>query len=157
MPDQEQLYSALNENREGITPVEPMENAGSHLNRTIDRIFIKDLLVRGILGINPDERVNRQDILINATLWVDTRRAGASDNVADTVNYRTAAKAMIAHVEQNEPGLVEKLAADLARICLQTDARIRAVELTVEKPGAVRFARSVGLTIYRTHEEVLGP
>lgn len=122
----------------------------------LDRIFIKDLLLRGIVGINSDERVNRQDILINATLWADTRGAGASDDVADTVNYRTAAKAMIAHVEQNEPRLVEKLAADLARICLQTDERIRAIELTVEKPGAVRFARSVGLTIYRRREEVLG-
>lgn len=122
---------------------------------SIDRIFIRDLLVRGIVGINPDERKNRQDILINATFWADTRRPGLSDEIGDTVNYRTAAKAMIGHVEQNSPYLVEKLAADLLRICLESDERIQAVELTVEKPGAVRFSRSVGLTIFRTRYEVL--
>jgi len=116
----------------------------------LDQIFIKDLLVRGIVGLKPDERSNRQDILVNTTLWVDTRAAGASDNVEDTVNYRTVAKAIIAHIEQAAPYLVERLAADLVDLCFATDARIEAVELTLEKPGAVRFARSVGLTIYRT-------
>ncbi|GIV72210.1 MAG: dihydroneopterin triphosphate 2'-epimerase [Caldilinea sp.] len=112
--------------------------------------------MRGIVGIKPEERTNRQDILINATFWVDTRAPGASDAIEDTVNYRTATKAMIAHVESAAPQLVEKLAADLVRICFETDPRIEAVELTVEKPGAVRFARSVGLTIYRTRAEVMG-
>ncbi len=125
-------------------------------NKNLDRIFIRDLLVRGIVGINPEERRNRQDILVNATLWADTRAPGASDDIAETVNYRTAAKAMIAHIEENEPLLVEKLAADLVLICLKTDERIHAVELTVEKPGAVRFSQSVGLTIYRTRVELLG-
>lgn len=122
-----------------------------------DRILIRDLLVRGIVGINPEERTNRQDILVNATLWADTRQAASSDQIEDTVNYRAAAKAMIAHIEQGAPNLVERLAAELARICLEADPRIVAVEVTVEKPGAVRFARSVGVTIYRTREEVLGP
>ena len=126
------------------------------LDSQLDTIFIRDLLVRGIVGINPEERANRQDILVNATLWVDTRAPGLSDNIEDTVNYRTATKAMIAHIEGNGPYLVEKLAADLVRICLETDDRIVGVELTVEKPGAVRFARSVGLTIRRTRQEVLG-
>jgi len=120
----------------------------------LDQIFIKDLLVRGIVGLKPDERSNRQDILVNTTLWVDTRAAGASDNVEDTVNYRTVAKAIIAHIEQAAPYLVERLAADLVDLCFATDARIEAVELTLEKPGAVRFARSVGLTIYRTRAAV---
>lgn len=123
---------------------------------TLDRVFIRDLLVRGIVGINPDERKNRQDILVNVTLWTDTRAPGKSDDIADTVNYRTAAKAMIAHMETEAPFLVEKLAADLVRLCLETDPRIHAVEMSVEKPGAVRFSRSVGLTIYRTRAEVLG-
>ena len=122
----------------------------------LDRIFIRDLLVRGIVGINPEERRNRQDILVNATFWADTRNPGASDDIDETVNYRTAAKAMIVHIEENAPLLVEKLAADLLRICLEIDDRIHAVELTVEKPGAVRFSRSVGLAIYRTRSEVLG-
>ena len=124
--------------------------------KNLDRIFIRDLMVRGIVGINPEERRNRQDILVNATFWADTRGPGESDDIAETVNYRTAAKAMIAHIEENGPLLDEKLAADLVRICLETDGRIHAVELTVEKPGAVRFSQSVGLTIYRTRTEILG-
>lgn len=120
----------------------------------MDRIFIKDLLVRGIVGIKPDERANRQDILVNATFWADTRPAALSDQIDDTVNYRSAAKAMIAHIESEGPQLVERLAADLVRICFDSDPRIQAVELSVEKPGAVRFSRSVGLTIYRTRDEV---
>lgn len=121
---------------------------------TPDRIFIRNLLVRGIIGINPGERSNRQDIVVNATFWTDTRTAGASDRIEDTVNYRSAAKAMIAHIENNAPNLVERLAADLVRICFASDPRIQVVELTVEKPGAVRFSQSVGLTILRRRVEV---
>lgn len=122
----------------------------------LDRTFIKNLLVRGILGINPEERVNQQDILVNATLWADTRQAGQTDDVQYAVNYRTAAKAMIAHIQENEPLLVERLVADLVRICMETSPAIAAVELSVEKPGAVRFAESVGVAIFRTRAEVLG-
>ena len=122
----------------------------------LDKVFIKDLLLRGIVGINPEERVNRQDIVINATFWTDTRAPGVSDDIAETVNYRTAAKAMFAYVESEGPLLVEKMAADLVRICMEAEAGIQAVELTVEKPGAVRFARSVGLTIFRTRAEIFG-
>ena len=78
---------------------------------TLDTIFIRDLLVRGIVGINPEERANRQDILVNVALFADTRLPGKSDDINDTVNYRTAAKAMIAHIEAEEPLLVERLAA----------------------------------------------
>jgi D-erythro-7,8-dihydroneopterin triphosphate epimerase len=115
-----------------------------------DQIHIKDLLVSGILGINPDERENPQDILVNATLWTDTREAAASDDIDDAVNYRTITKRLIKHIEHGEPMLVERLVAELVEICLATDQRITAVEMTVEKPGALRYARSVGITIRRT-------
>jgi dihydroneopterin aldolase/D-erythro-7,8-dihydroneopterin triphosphate epimerase len=87
-------------------------------------------------------------------MWADTRPAAASDEIADAVNYRTVSKAIIAHIEQSEPFLVERLAEDLVRLCFESDGRIEAVELTVEKPGALRFARSVGLTIYRKRAEI---
>jgi FolB domain-containing protein len=122
---------------------------------SLDRIIIKNLLVRGIIGINPDERVNRQDIRVNLTLWADTRRAAASDDIADAVNYRTVAKAVIKHIEEGQPLLVERLVAELARLCFQLDPRVQAVEVMVEKPGAVRFAESVGIAIYRTRAEVV--
>jgi FolB domain-containing protein len=123
----------------------------------LDRIVIRDLLVRGIVGINPEERRDRQDILVNVTMWADTRQAAASDDIADAVNYRGVAKAMIAHIEAAQPHLVERLAADLAAICFAQDARVQAVEVSVEKPGALRFARSVGVVIYRQREDAPGP
>jgi len=123
--------------------------AGNTMIDRLDRIQIKDLVVSGILGINPDERIHRQDILVNATLWADTRKAAASDDIDDAVNYRTITKQLIAHIEQGEPMLVERLVAELAEICLDADQRITAVEISVEKPGALRHARSVGITIYR--------
>jgi len=120
---------------------------------SLDRIHIKDLLIFGILGINPDERDNPQGILVNATLWADTRPAARSDNIENAVNYRTITKRLIAHIEQGEPMLVERLAAELVDICFDSDDRVAAVEMTVEKPGALRHARSVGITIHRAREE----
>jgi FolB domain-containing protein len=125
-------------------------------NDSLDRVVIRDLLVRGIVGINPEERKDRQDILVNVTMWADTRQAAASDHIADAVNYRAVAKALIAHVEAAQPYLVERLAADLAAICFAQDARVQAVEVAVEKPGALRFARSVGVVIYREREAATG-
>ncbi len=116
----------------------------------LDRIHIKDLSVPGIVGINPDERINKQDVLVNATLWVDTRPAAASDDIEDAANYRTTTKALIAHIEAGEPMLVERLVAELAEICFELEPKVRQVEMTVEKPGALRHARSVGITITRT-------
>ncbi len=118
-----------------------------------DAIFIRDLLIRGIIGINPDERANQQDVVVNVTMDVDTRPAARSDDIADAVNYRTVAKAIIAHVEQGSPMLVERLATEIATICLDSDSRITAVEVEVEKPGALRFAESVGVRIHRRRGE----
>lgn len=115
----------------------------------LDRITIRDLLIRGIVGIYPDERVNKQNILLNVTLWADTRPAAASEDIADTVNYATIAHALIDYVEQSEPLLVEKLAAELVKLCFATDDKVQAVELTVEKPDALSYAEAVGVTIFR--------
>ena len=119
----------------------------------LDQVFIKDLLARGILGINPEERINRQDIVVNVIMWADTRPAARSDDIDDAVNYRTVAKAIIDHIETGEPMLVERLVEELAGLCFRTDARIEAVEVSVEKPGALRFARSVGVSIFRSRDE----
>lgn len=113
-----------------------------------DRIEIRDLLVRGILGTNDWERENKQDILIQLTLFTDLSRAGASDSIDDTVNYRTVTKEVIAHAEASARFTIEALAADLAAICLRHRA-VRRVKVRVEKPGALRFARSVGVEIER--------
>ncbi len=118
----------------------------------LDQILIKDLSISGIIGINPDERTTQQEILVNAVLFADTRSAAASDDIGDAVNYRTITKQMIAHVEAGEPMLVERLVQELADICL-ADARVKTVTISVEKPGALRFARSVGIRITRSRVE----
>jgi len=120
----------------------------------MDRIVIEGLLVRGIVGINPEERKNLQDIVIDITLGVDTRAAAASDDIADAVNYRSVTKAIIAHVERGEPMLVERLAAEIAALCLGFDERIEEVEIELHKPGALRFADSVGIVIHRTRQDL---
>ncbi len=114
----------------------------------MDQVIIKDLLVRGIIGINEWERVTPQDILINIILFADLQRAGVSDDIADCVNYRTVAKKVQAHAESAKRLTVEALAADIARLCFD-DPLVLKVRVRVEKPGAVRFAKSVGVEIER--------
>ena len=114
----------------------------------MDKIIVNDLLIRGIIGINPDERVTKQDILVNLVIYTDMRSAGRSDDMADSINYRTLTKAIIAHVESSTHYLVEKLATELARICVVDHGADRVV-VRVEKPGALRFATSVGVEIER--------
>jgi FolB domain-containing protein len=117
-----------------------------------DRIEIKDLLVRGIVGINENERRKRQDILINLSLLTDVRASGETDDIDDTVNYRTVTKNIIRMVEDSAFFTVEKLATEVARLVLEDD-RVAEVTVTLEKPGALRFARSVGVTIRRTRND----
>ena len=118
-----------------------------------DRIIIKDLLLRGIIGINDWEREKNQDILINITLSGDLRAAGKSDKIEDTINYRTLTKKIIEHVEGSARYTVEALAADIAKLCLGTEGVQRA-HVRVEKPGALRFAKSVGVEIERSLGDV---
>lgn len=114
-----------------------------------DRIEIHDLLLRCIVGINPEERVKKQDVIINLTLYGDLRQAGVSDDIQDAINYKSLTKRIIDHVEGSSYFLVEKLAHSIAEIAIREFGVQRAV-VSVEKPGALRFARSVGVVIERT-------
>ena len=115
----------------------------------LDQIFITDLVVSGIIGINPDERVNEQDICINVVMWADISPAARSDDITDAVNYRTITKQIIAHVSGGKPMLVERLVSEVADICL-AHPRVERVEVSVDKPGALRYARTVGIKIVRS-------
>jgi FolB domain-containing protein len=116
---------------------------------TTDRIEVHDLLVRCIVGINPEERVKKQDVIINLTLFGDLRRAGQSDDIEDAINYKTLTKRVLDHVEESEYFLVEKMAHKIAEIAV-TEFGIQRAIVSVEKPGALRFARSVGVVVERT-------
>ena len=113
-----------------------------------DRILIRNLMVRGIIGLNDWEREKEQDILVNLDIGVDCGAAGISDDVDDALNYRTLTKAVIAYVESSAHFLVEALATGIARICV-VDFGADQVKVRVEKPGALRFAESVGVEIHR--------
>lgn len=113
-----------------------------------DCIYIKDLLVRTIIGVNDWEREKKQDVLINLTLYSELSAAGRSDSIEETINYRTITKKVIKHVETSELFTIEALAQDIADICL-ADRRVNRAVVQVEKPGALRFARSVGVEIDR--------
>lgn len=117
----------------------------------MDKTFIKDLLVRGIIGIRDWEREKAQDILINVTVFSDTTRAGETDDIAHCVDYSTLAKKIQTHAESAARLTVEALANDLAKLCLQ-DESVQKVIVRVEKPGAVRFAKSVGVEIERRRD-----
>ena len=124
-------------------------------NLMTDRIEIRDLMVRAIVGINDEERVNRQDVVINLTIWSDLRDSGRTDDIDDTFNYRTLAKLVIEMVEESSFFLVEKLGTEIALLSLEFSESIERIRVTVEKPGAIRFARSVGVTIERTRDDLV--
>lgn len=114
-----------------------------------DEIRIDELHLRAIIGINGEERRDRQDLLISLILFVDTRAAGRTDDIADApVNYRTLTKRVITRVEESEFHLIERLAEEIAGLCLEEQA-VERVRVTVAKPGALRFARSVSVVIER--------
>lgn len=115
----------------------------------MDKIIIKNLVARGIIGINDWERKTLQEIQINLTIFTDIRQAAASDDITHSVNYRTVAKKVQAHAETADRLSVEALAEDIAQICLQ-EPNAQKVIVRVEKPGAVRFADSVGVEIERS-------
>jgi FolB domain-containing protein len=122
------------------------------MNQHTDKIIIKDLLLRGIIGINPEERVKEQDILINMVIYADIRRAANSDAIEDAVDYKSITKRIISHVEASSDFLVEKLVTDIARIII-TEFNVTRVQVRVEKPGALRFAQSVGIEIERSRAD----
>jgi FolB domain-containing protein len=115
----------------------------------MDKVIIRDLMARGIIGINESERTNPQDILINITMEADTQKAGLSDDINDCINYRTVSKKALALAEKAERLTVEALANDIAMMVLEFEG-VQGVCVRVEKPGAVRFSRSVGVEIERS-------
>src|SRR5262249_51032018 len=115
---------------------------------SMDRIFIRDLLVRCIIGVGPEERREKQDVLITVALSADLSTAGKSDRIEDGVNYRPLKKRILAVAEASEYHLIEALAERVAAECLE-NRDVHEVQVSVEKPSALRFARTVGVEIVR--------
>jgi len=115
----------------------------------VDKIYIKDMLVRCVIGIFEDERREKQDVVINVVLHADLREAGRTDDITRSVDYKAIKKRILKLVESSKFYLVEALAEAVAALCLE-DERVAGVDVLVEKPGALRFARSVGVEVTRS-------
>lgn len=115
----------------------------------MDKIIIKDLIARGIIGLNDWEREKPQEMIINIVIFTDIRKAGQTDDLQYSVNYRTIAKKAQKHAETAARLTVEALAEDIAKLCL-AEQNVQKVKVKVEKPGAVRFSKSVGVEIERS-------
>lgn len=115
----------------------------------MDKIHVRDLTVECIIGTEPKERVNKQPVVINLALDCDLSKAGATDRLADTVNYKDIRDKVVQRVEGSAYELIESLAARIADLCLE-DPRIVAVKVVVDKPGALTLSRSVAVEVQRS-------
>jgi len=114
----------------------------------LDEIHIRGLQARCIVGVHPDERRKKQDVVIDLTLRADLRRPCATDDLRETVDYQAVAEQVLATVEESSCRLLERLAERIAEVCLAHDG-VEQVRVRVEKPDALRSARSAGVEIAR--------
>lgn len=123
------------------------------MDKPFDQIHIRDLQFRCIIGIDAAERKDKQDVVVNLTLDADLRRACSSDNIQDTMDYKIIKQQIVAMGEASSFFLVEALAQRIAEICL-THPKVERVRVLVEKPAALRFARTVGVEIERSRADL---
>ena len=113
-----------------------------------DEIHIQKVRVNAILGLYPEERINTQDIIISAKLYVDLTVAGQSDDIYDTVDYDSLHRDIAELAKTSGYLLIEKLAEETAKICFKRKL-VRACTITVEKPEALELADNIAISIYR--------
>ena len=118
----------------------------------LDRMFIRDLSVHCVIGTKPEERRRRQLLVINIELACDLEPAGTTDRLDETVNYHDLTAKIVAMANGSGFRLIEKMAREVAMICLD-DCRVVAVTVTVDKPGALRAARSAAVMICRERKK----
>ena len=112
-------------------------------NATID---IKNLRLRTFIGFNPEEKVKKQDIVLNISITYSISEAALQDHVEEALDYKVITKQVIRHVESGRFLLLEKLVADVLEICSQ-HPDVESARVTIDKPHALRFADSVSLTL----------
>lgn len=115
--------------------------------RVPDRIHVRGLAARAIVGVNPEERTHRQDVLIDLELEY-ANAAGRSDRLADATDYKVVKRRVLEFVEESSFRLLEALAEGIADLCLDAPG-VTGVRVVVDKPGALRFAQSVAVEIQR--------
>lgn len=111
-------------------------------------VFVKDLEVEALLGIYPEEKTNRQRVVINIDLSVKEGDNPLSDDIKNVVSYEIVVKKVETIIAKGHIGLAETLAELIAAACLK-DKRVMAARVRVEKPNVIKKARSVGVEIER--------
>ena len=114
--------------------------------RQLASIRISNLRLRTFIGFNPEERVKKQDVVLNIEIRYAISSAALQDEVEHALNYKTITKRIIDHVENGQFLLLEKLVGDVLAIC-SADPSVKRASVTIEKPHALRFADSVSLTL----------
>jgi dihydroneopterin aldolase len=114
----------------------------------MDTIFLRDLRIDTVIGIYDWERRIRQTVSLDLEMSADMRKAAASDAIEDTLNYKAVAKRVISFVEESQFQLVETLAERVAELVLN-EFQVPWLRLRLNKTGAVRGARDVGVIIER--------
>ena len=125
----------------------------SDSRHTDDRIFLHGLTTECIIGFIDWERRVKQTVVLDIELPVDCRRAAISDEVTDTLDYKKLAKRVLAFIEASECKLVETLAHRVALLILEEFA-VAWVRITLNKPGAIRNSRDVGVVIERARADL---
>lgn len=116
-----------------------------------DKIYIRDLRLKCIIGIFEWERKKKQKVIINVTIYTDLSKACKSDDIKDSVDYKQIKNNIIKLVQKSKFFLIERLASEITETCLE-DKRVKQVKVYVDKPNALRFARSVAVEIIRNRE-----
>ena len=114
----------------------------------MDIIYISDLRIDTVIGVNEWERRTTQTLILDIEMAADIRAAAGSDDIADTLDYKSVAKRLIAFVSESRFNLVETLAERIAGILL-TEFGVPWCRLRINKQGAVRYVRDVGVVIER--------
>ena len=117
----------------------------------MDKVFIEALEIDCVIGIYDWERSIRQPVQLDIEMEFDNRIPAASDDIADTLDYKAVSKRLIQFVGESSFGLVETLAENCARIILDEFA-VSLLHLKLSKLGAVRGARAVGVIIERAKD-----
>jgi D-erythro-7,8-dihydroneopterin triphosphate epimerase len=107
-------------------------------------IRITDLKLKAIIGINSWERTTKQEVIINLELSFDSSQAAKSDNIKDTIDYKALKKAIINLVETSQFFLLERLVEKVLDL-IMTDRKVLQATVRIDKPKALRFAKSVSL------------
>ncbi len=116
----------------------------------MDRIFINDLRIDTLIGVYDWERRIRQTIILDVEMGTDIRKAAASDNIKDTLNYKAVCKRLVEFVRASEYQLVETLLEECAGLIME-EFSVPWVRIRLNKTGALRGAHDVGIIIERGH------